>query len=78
MKQLLAVIALLTTAQFSNAQITVDNTQSPADLVQNVLLGFGVTESNITVNGSPVTAQSPQGNCTFFDENGTRRLEYRT
>ncbi|PWL24501.1 MAG: hypothetical protein DCO96_13555 [Fluviicola sp. XM-24bin1] len=71
MKQLLAVIALLTTAQFSNAQITVDNTQSPADLVQNVLLGFGVTASNITVNGSPVTAQSPQGNCTFFDENGT-------
>lgn len=71
MKQLLAFIALLTTAQFSTAQITVDNTQTPADLVQNVLLGFGVTASNITVNGSPVTAQQPQGNCTFFDENGT-------
>ena len=71
MKHFLTLALLLLTAQLSHSQITVDNTQSPADLVQNVLLGFGVTATNITVNGSPVTAQSPQGNCTFFDENGT-------
>lgn len=71
MKQLLAVFALLVSAQFSNAQIVVTNTQSPEQLVQNVLLGFGVTASNITYNGSPVDALNIQGNTTFFDATGT-------
>lgn len=71
MKQILAFIALLTTAQFSQAQITVNNTQTPEELVQNVLLGFGVTATNITYNGSPVSAAQIQGNVTFFDAAGT-------
>jgi len=71
MKHLLACIALLFSVQFVNAQITVDNTQTPEQLVQSVLLGFGVTASNITYNGSPVDAQNIQGNVTFFDAQGT-------
>ena len=71
MKQLLAVIALLTAAQFTHAQITVNNNQTPEELVQNVLLGFGVTATNITYNGSPVSAAQIQGNVTFFDAAGT-------
>lgn len=54
-----------------HAQITVQNTQSPASLVQNVLMGTGVVASNITYNGSAVNAQMPQGNVTFFNNNGS-------
>ncbi|GAB5416690.1 MAG: choice-of-anchor L domain-containing protein [Crocinitomicaceae bacterium] len=71
MKQLLSVIVLLASAHFSFGQIVVDNTQTPDQLVQNVLLGFGVTATNITYNGSPVSAQQIQGNVTFFDAAGT-------
>lgn len=53
-----------------SAQIIVQNTQSPASLVQNVLMGNGVVASNITYNGSAVNAQMPQGNVTFFNNNG--------
>ena len=60
------------------AQITVDNTLSPADIVQNILLGQGVNVSNITVNGSSSLALSPhvqiggftKGNSTFHIEEG--------
>lgn len=37
----------------AGAQITVDNTQTPEQLVQNVLLGGGITVSNVTFNGQP-------------------------
>jgi len=37
---------------FSIGQLTTSNAQSPAGLVQNVLLGSGVTVSNINYNGS--------------------------
>lgn len=41
----------------ANAQttITYQNTLSPQNLVDNVLLGFGVTASNVTFNGNPGT-----------------------
>jgi gliding motility-associated-like protein len=42
------------------AQLTVTNTQTPAWLVQNLLLGPGVTVSNITFNGVPATAVTEQ------------------
>ena len=35
------------------AQLTVSNTMTPEQLVQNVLLGAGVTATNITFTGSP-------------------------
>lgn len=53
------------------SQITVTNTQTPAELVQNVLLGFGVTATNISVNGAPLNASNIQGNAAYFDAAGT-------
>lgn len=58
------VIALISLSSFG--QISVTNTQTPNQLVQNVLLGFGVTATNITVNGSPANANNIYGNVTYF------------
>lgn len=63
-----AVVSFLLTGF---GQITVTNTQPPNALVQNVLLGNGVTASNITYNGSPVAAQQVQSNVTYFDASAT-------
>lgn len=54
-KSYFSLIVLFILAGFtaSYAQITVSNTQTPQQLVQNVLLGPGVTASNITYNGAP-------------------------
>lgn len=48
-----AICISLLIAYFGNAQLLVDVTQTPEDLVQNVLLGAGVTVSNVTFNGLP-------------------------
>lgn len=72
MKKIINIVLLTLICAFqSNAQITVTNTQTPADLVQNVLLGFGVTATNITVNGSAANAGNIQGNVTYFDATST-------
>lgn len=52
-------------------QIVVTNTQAPDALVQGVLLGNGVTATNITYNGSLVNAQQLQSNVTYFDATNT-------
>jgi gliding motility-associated-like protein len=62
-------VFLFGTSAFS--QITVTNTQTPIQLVENVLLGFGVTASNITVNGTPLNSTNIQGNVSYFDASGT-------
>ena len=43
-----------------NAQIVLSNAQTPAALVQSVLLGPGVTVSNITFNGVPANTITEQ------------------
>jgi gliding motility-associated-like protein len=44
----------------SSAQLVIDNTtQSPADLLTNVLVGSGVTISNVKFNGSAAAALTP-------------------
>lgn len=43
-----------------SAQLTVDNTLTPTQLVQNVLLGGGVTATNITFNGVPANTVNEQ------------------
>jgi gliding motility-associated-like protein len=70
-KKLIVGFAALLLSFTSSGQIIVQNTMTPDQLVQNVLLGFGVTASNITVNGSPANSLITQGNATFFDDNGT-------
>jgi hypothetical protein len=46
---LLTVLALIATT--GRGQLVVDGTLTPEQLVQNVLLGGGVSISNITFNG---------------------------
>lgn len=73
MKLFSSFLALFTlvVSTVSFSQITVQNTLSPSNLVQNVLLGTGVTATNITYNGSVPNAQSVQGNVTFFNASST-------
>jgi hypothetical protein len=51
---------------FYSQSILVNSAQTPTQLVNNVLLGFGVTASNITINGSPLNANTPVSNVTSF------------
>ncbi len=46
--------------------IVVTNTLTPAQLVNGVLLGSGVTAFNITINGAPGLANTPIGNMGYF------------
>ena len=57
MRQILTILlALLPLISFG--QLTTSTAQAPDALVQNVLLGSGVTVSNISFNGVPVTIGS--------------------
>ena len=49
----LFVILMMSISHFGLAQLNTSVSMSPLSLVQNVLLGPGVTVSNITFNGSP-------------------------
>ena len=60
MKKLLLFIAIASIASLSNAQVVVTNTGTVASYVQNVLLGPGITVSNITFNGAPGTTVNAQ------------------
>jgi gliding motility-associated-like protein len=71
MKKIFSILAILSLVFVSTAQIQVENTLTPSQLVQNILMGFGVTASNITVNGSPITANNLVGNATFFNAANT-------
>ena len=67
LKQILSLlIVVLFSLQFHAQSVVVTNTQTPSQLVNNVLLGMGVTASNITINGNPVTANAVQGNVASF------------
>ncbi len=45
---------------FCNAQLVINANITPTNLVQNYLVGSGVTVSNVTFNGMPGTATDPQ------------------
>ena len=70
-KKLLLSLSALFTSMFLFAQITVSNTQTATQLVQNVLMGFGVTASNISVNGVPFSANNVYPNITYFNAGTT-------
>lgn len=56
----------------ANSQIVVDNTtQTPEELVQNVLVGTGVTISNVQFNASTPLAQAVQTQVGYFDASTT-------
>ncbi len=57
--------------QISRAQLITNNSLNPQGLVQNILLGNGVTVSNVTYNGSPVAiAQFTAANTTLGINSG--------
>ncbi|MEJ6582589.1 MAG: choice-of-anchor L domain-containing protein [Crocinitomicaceae bacterium] len=66
---LIAIFTLISFIGFN--QIAVTNTLTPAQLVNNVLIGSGVTAANITINGSAANANSIQSQATYFNQNGT-------
>jgi len=65
------ILLLIVLSTKAHGQITVTNAQSPNQLVQNVLMGVGVTASNVTYNTSAASAGVPQQNVSFFDATGT-------
>ena len=48
----LVALSVLCTSNYSFSQLIVNNTMTPTQLVQNVLVGQGVTVSNVTYTGS--------------------------
>ena len=59
-------LGFLFVTQGFTQSILVNNTQTPTQLVNNVLLGFGVQAFNITINGSPALSNTPVSNVTSF------------
>jgi len=55
-----ALFVTLCLVSLAQAQLVVDNTMTPEQLVQNVLLGGGVTISNVTFNGAAATTVQAQ------------------
>ena len=66
MKQFIHFIFLMTCGTVFAQPIAVSTTQTPQQLVDNVLLGFGVTAFNVTINGNPALANSTQPNVAYF------------
>lgn len=65
MIRLLLFLVLGAAAMPAAAQMTVTTNMTPAQLVQNVLTGAGVTVSNITYNGAPMPATPQDGSGSF-------------
>jgi len=59
-----AFTALIFITPLAKAQLTTSTAMTPAQLVQNVLLGSGVTASNITYNGAPLAIGSFNGSAS--------------
>lgn len=64
MKNYVVTLGVIMLSLSSFCQIVIDNTQTPANLVQNTLIGTGLTTSNISYTG-----QSSQ--IGYFDGTGT-------
>jgi gliding motility-associated-like protein len=66
MKHLLQLLFLFTVGSVIAQPISVSTSQTPQQLVDNVLLGFGVTAFNVTINGNPALANTSQPNLGYF------------
>lgn len=71
MKNYFLLFVSIALSSFGFAQIGINTTMTPAQLVNNILVGSGVTASNITVNGSAANANVAQVSATNFTQNGT-------
>ncbi len=71
MKKLVSSLFIMFFAVFSYGQIVVTQTQTPDQLVNNVLVGSGVIIQNVTYNYSIPDANVPQTTIGYFNNNGT-------
>jgi gliding motility-associated-like protein len=72
MKKLVSSLFLVLSACYSyGQQITIDQTQTPNQLVNNVLVGSGVVIQNVTYNYSIPDANVNQTTIGYFNNNGT-------
>ncbi len=60
MKKIVLSLLAIILINISYSQVVTNNTNTVANYVQNVLLGGGVTVSNITFNGGPSNVANPQ------------------
>jgi gliding motility-associated-like protein len=67
----LIILAIIMSSLTSYGQITVTQTQTPEQLVNNVLTGSGVVISNVTYNYSAPESQNIQTTIGYFNNNGT-------
>lgn len=71
MKKYILLFSVLLSSLAGFSQISVTNTMTPQQLVNNILVGSGVTATNIKVNGSLANANIVQVNATNFGQNAT-------
>lgn len=71
MKNFFSSLFLVCVATFSYGQIIIDQTQTPDQLVNNVLVGSGVIVTNVTYNYSVPDANVIQTTVGYFNNNGT-------
>lgn len=67
-KKLLAFI-ILACAPFGHAQLIINNTQTPAQLVQHSFSGLGMQISNVKFNGSTANAEMIRDQAAKFETN---------
>ncbi|MES2746765.1 MAG: choice-of-anchor L domain-containing protein, partial [Bacteroidota bacterium] len=76
MKKLLLLFGIILFNQ-ANAQLIIDNTTvTPAQLVQNTLLGSGITVSNITFNGSAPDATVIRDQVGLFQNGSSTNIGF--
>ncbi len=74
MKKVFLLVAFFT-FHLAQSQLIVNNSNfTPAQLVQNVLLGSGVTVSNITFNGSATASNTVQNKVARFSNGNTTNI----
>lgn len=66
----LLLACLLLAARPGQAQLVVDDTMTPTQLVQDVLMGVGVSASNVTFNGVPDQGVARLGSGSFVGSGG--------
>lgn len=69
MKRFLSLIILTILLNGLSAQMTIESSQTVEDYVQNILIGQGVSVSNVTFNGLPGNMINLQ--CGFFESNAS-------
>ena len=75
MKRSIPALVVLFITHATSAQIVIQNTSTPEELVQNTLLGSGVIVTNVTFTGLPGTSVNEQ--IGFFDgENCNVGIDY--